>query len=68
MGRDDNLLALTDRSQDRRDEIPETLADAGARFDHEVPAGLDRMGDRLGHLDLARPFCAADAGDGSQRP
>ena len=39
---------------DRRDEVGEALADAGAGLDHQVPL-VDGTGDGLGHVELLRP-------------
>ena len=52
------------RVQDRRDQVGQGLPGAGAGLHGQVLAGLDGLPYRLGHLDLARPFRAADAGDG----
>ena len=48
-GRDDDALA----AQDRRHEVGERLAGAGAGLDEEHAAVLERVGDRRGHAALA---------------
>ena len=48
-GRDDHALA----AQDRRHEVGERLAGAGAGLDEEHAAVLERVGDRRGHAALA---------------
>ena len=47
-----------------RNQVAERFAGAGARLDQQMPAGVERGRDRVGHLDLARPLAAADGLDG----
>ncbi len=48
----------------RRHEVAERLAGAGAGLDEEVGVVVDGLGHGLGHGDLAGPLRAADGGDG----
>ena len=46
--------------QQRRDEVAQRLAGAGAGLDEQVALVLHRGGDRLGHRDLAGALLAAE--------
>ena len=59
-GGGDHDAALVEQ---RGHEVAQRLARAGAGLDEQVLARLHRRRDRLGHLDLARPFLAADPVD-----
>ena len=50
--------------QERRHEVGQRLAGAGAGLDEQVGAVDHRVGDRLGHLDLAGPLLATQRLDG----
>jgi hypothetical protein len=50
-GRRDDDPAVVEQ---RRDEVAQRLAGAGARLDEQVLAGVHGVRHRLGHLDLAR--------------
>src|SRR5262245_52192555 len=54
-GNDDAAILVGQRCLDRRNEIGETFADAGARFDHEMPALGNSRRHRVGHFELLRP-------------
>ena len=60
-GRDDHLAA----GEQRRHEIGEGLAGAGAGLGHQHAAAFDRLDDRLRHLELLR--ARAIAGDAARR-
>jgi hypothetical protein len=68
-GNDDGLLPV-ERVHDRWHEVGQRLAGAGACLHQEVLAGLHRVRDGIGHLDLAGPLGAAQLVDrcGEQRP
>jgi hypothetical protein len=55
VGADDHPLASLDDAPDRRQQIGEALADAGAGLDEQMLAALHRGLDRRGHLELLRP-------------
>jgi hypothetical protein len=55
MGRDDRFLVLTARVEDGGDQIPETLADPGPRFDDEGVLIFEGFGDGSRHLLLGFP-------------
>ena len=48
------------------DEVPQRLAGAGPRLHEQVGARAQRVGDRLGHLHLARALLAAQGRDGGR--
>ena len=54
-GRDHDAAVV----EQRRHEVGERLAGAGAGLDDEVAPLAERVADRLGHRDLARPLLAA---------
>ena len=54
VGGDDGLLALGHGEKDRRDQVGQTLADARAGLDDEMPPALQRPGHFDGHLVLLR--------------
>ena len=54
-GRNDRAPA----GQQHRQQIRERLADAGARLDGGMPAGIECLGDELGHLRLRRAIAEA---------
>ncbi len=56
--------AAGQRVRDRRHQVGQGLAGAGARLDREVLTGADGPLDRLGHRDLPGPLGPADPGDG----
>ena len=60
-GRDDHAPVV----EQRRDEVGQRLAGAGAGLDQQVLAGRHRPGDGLGHLDLTGPLLAAERLDGA---
>ena len=62
-GDDDRACRVRDGVPDRGHEVGQRLAGAGARLHGEVLAGVDRLADGLGHLDLPSRRCAADGGD-----
>ncbi len=58
-GRDDHPPVV----QQGRDEVTERLAGAGAGLDEQVLLAFERVGHRLGHRHLARPFLASERFD-----
>ena len=54
-GDDDASLGGGTGGLDRRHEIREALADAGARLDHQVPRAAQGVGDGVGHAQLLGP-------------
>ncbi len=48
-----------DRMAGAKTVVGQALSCAGARLHHEVPALSDRVGYRVGHLDLAWPVLTA---------
>ena len=70
--RDDHALLLLHREVDRREEIGERLADAGARFHQQVLPLRQRARNGISHLELLRaelvPFAhaACDGAVGSE--
>ena len=63
-GDDDALAVVLDEPDQRGGEVAERLAGAGAGLDQQVAAAGKRVGDGVGHLELAGPLGAADLGDG----
>ena len=53
--RNDRFLVLFERKQNRRNEIGERFADAGAGLDHQMSIFLQRPRDRDRHFLLLRP-------------
>ncbi len=52
-----------DGTRNRRHQIGERLAGAGAGLHGQVLTRVERMGHGLGHLDLTAPLAAAQRGD-----
>ncbi len=63
-GRDDHLAAR----EQRRHQVGEGLAGAGAGFRHQRQVAGDRRGDALRHLQLLRPRAKARHGGGERPP
>ncbi|GAB3624879.1 hypothetical protein GCM10027418_29640 [Mariniluteicoccus endophyticus] len=55
---------MVDHTREGRREIAQRLAGAGAGLDQQVLTRLERLGDGVGHLLLARTRAAPDALDG----
>ncbi len=62
-GRHHHGLVGVDGPRDRRHQVGQRLAGPSARLHGEVLAGVERVRDGLGHLDLAVPFRAAQRGN-----
>jgi len=63
-GGDDDLLVVVHRVRHRRDEVAQRLARAGTGLDEQVLPGVDRGGDRAGHLVLPLAVPATESRDG----
>ena len=59
-GGDDDALVV----DQRRHEVGQRLAGAGAGLDEQVALGAERLGDGLGHRDLPAALAAAERRDG----
>ena len=63
-GDHDPLVGLLSQPDQGRRQVAQRLSRPGAGLHEQVPAGVERVGDRVGHLDLSGPFAAVDPLDG----